>query len=859
MADDLKRVGLVFKADGTADFKKSIKEVNDVMRESGSEFRLAKSQWDDSTKSAEKMRDTQKYLAQSTQAYKDKVEILNTELEQLENAEEKNEAAIRKKKEQLNNTKAKLNEYEKSLEDIEKKLKGGKQKIEDYGRAVQKTADGMKDAGKKMTTHVTAPILGVGAAAVVTANEMDDAYDNIMVGTGATGDALEGLKKNFDNVYGEFPADSMDVSTAIADINTRFGFSGEKLERASEDYLKFAKINKVDVGEAIRLTSRAMSDAGIESDNYKEVLDQITVASQNSGIGVDKLTENLAKYGAPMRALGIDTKSSIALFAGWEKAGVNTEIAFSGMKKAIGTWGKEGKDAREEFSKTVAEIQNAPDIAEATAMAIEAFGQKAGPDLADAIQGGRFAIDDMLAAVEGSGGKVDEMWNGMNGDAEKMQVTFQNLKKVGAEFGQAILTTLRPVLDSVSQNMKAFNEWFQGLDDGTKRIIVIIGLVIAAVGPLLVVAGTVLGSVSKIIMFVSQIAPVVSTMIKVVKAGIAGLNAVIMANPIIAIVVAIIAIIVLLYTKCEWFRDGVNAIISAVVEFFMKLPETMKAIKDSVVAKFTEISDGAKEKFGAMKEVVSEKFGAFVDVAKSGMEAMKENIKGRLGNIQQAFNDNGGGIKGTVAAAIQGVKEYYKLGFDAINAITGGRLGDALNAVKEKMESIKNAFRDKINAGKEYISDGISKIKGLFNFNWSFPKLKMPHFSISGDFSLSPPRVPKLNVSWYAKGGILNKPTIFGQSGNTLLGGGEAGPEAVLPISKLLDYMRIANNESNRDLIEALGIIANVGLDKILLLLEKINNGQGRAVVLDTGTLVGELAPGINEELGDLSDRNRRI
>ena len=86
-----------------------------------------------------------------------------------------------------------------------------------------------------------------------------------------------------------------------------------------------------------------------------------------------------------MRALGMEAKDSIAIFSGWEKAGVNTEIAFSGMKNAIANWAKSGKDARVEFKQTLEDIAACPDIASATTQAIEIFGKKAGPDLADAM------------------------------------------------------------------------------------------------------------------------------------------------------------------------------------------------------------------------------------------------------------------------------------------------------------------------------------------------------------------------------------------------------------------------------------------------------------------------------------------
>lgn len=165
----------------------------------------------------------------------------------------------------------------------------------------------------------------------------------------------------------------------VGEINTRLDFTGEQLRAASVQFLKFAKVNGADVNTAVQLVTRAMGDAGISADRYGEILDALTVAGQKSGISIDTLAGNLAKYGAPMRALGIDTKNAIAMFAGWEKAGVNTEIAFSGMKKAISTWGASGKDSTVEFQKTLAAIKSAPSIASATSMAIDVFRSESGP------------------------------------------------------------------------------------------------------------------------------------------------------------------------------------------------------------------------------------------------------------------------------------------------------------------------------------------------------------------------------------------------------------------------------------------------------------------------------------------------
>ena len=102
----------------------------------------------------------------------------------------------------------------------------------------------------------------------------------------------------------------------------------------------------------------------------------------------------------------------------------------------------------------------------------------------------------------------------------------------------------------------------------------------------------------------------------------------------------------------------------------------------------------------------------------------------------------------------------------------------------------------------DFIKGVINKIKGFFNFEWKLPKIKLPHFKASGEWSLVPPKVPKFSVDWYANGGILNSPTIFGSNGNSLMGGGEAGKEAVLPIDLLRSYIREENQGNNEVLAQ---------------------------------------------------------
>lgn len=141
-------------------------------------------------------------------------------------------------------------------------------------------------------------------------------------------------------------------------------------------------------------------------------------------------------------------------------------------------------------------------------------------------------------------------------------------------------------------------------------------------------------------------------------------------------------------------------------------------------------------------------------------------------------------------------------------------------------------------------------MKGLFNFSWSLPKLKLPHFKISGSFSLNPPSVPSFGIDWYKKGAILNQPTIFGLNpfSGSLMVGGEAGAEAIAPIDTLQDYVRQAVKKENEN-----NTLNTLFLNMYELLKHYLPMLSKRQLVLDTGAIVGELSPYIDYTLGNVN------
>ena len=441
-AADEMRIAIANQEAAIAKTQKSLGYYNDQLNTLKKEEEKANSATGQLTKTIDAQ---QKELDELKQKY------ANVVVEQGKNSKEAQELA-----KQITNLSGDLATNKQKLADAEKAADEFDESLKDVKDDSAKASDGftvMKGAlANLVASGIKACIQGLknlGSAAKDAFNEFDEGRKNVVKATGATGEAAKELTKSYSNVAKTVVADMGDVGSALGEVNTRFGFTGKELENAITKFMKFADITGTDATNAVKLVSRAMGDAGIKSEEYESVLDDLAIAAQASGISVDKLTDNLTKYGAPMRALGFETKEAIAIFSSWEKAGVNTEIAFSGMKAAIGKWSKAGKDAKKEFSKVLEEIGNAPDIASATGLAIEAFGQKAGPDLADAIKGGRFEFSDFMKILKGSKGTVEKTFNETQNASDKVKLAFQNMKVAAGEAVDQLLQKYGPDIAKV--------------------------------------------------------------------------------------------------------------------------------------------------------------------------------------------------------------------------------------------------------------------------------------------------------------------------------------------------------------------------------------------------------------------------
>ena len=222
--------------------------------------------------------------------------------------------------------------------------------------------------------------------------------------------------------------------------------------------------------------------------------------------------------------------------------------------------------------------------------------------------------------------------------------------------------------------------------------------------------------------------------------------------------------------------------------------------------KLSSIKEKFTSKMGEVKASVSEAFNNVKDTAGNLMETARANVGAKLDAMKSAYDSAGGGIKGVVAGAMAGVKSTFSSVMSTVDTLTGGKLSsitsaftDKLNAAKTAVTNvlgnIKQAFSDKLEAAKSVVTGALEKIKGAFNFKWSLPHLNLPHISVSGGKApygiAGKGSLPKFSIEWYKDGGIMTQPTAFGinpESGN-LMAGGEAGPEAIVPLSQLWEKM----------------------------------------------------------------------
>lgn len=599
-------------------------------------------------------------------------------------------------------TEGRLDHYKQSLKDVESssgeagnatKGLGGKfdelgQSVEDVGEAVKggvlmEAADHLSVVGDKLKEF--------SGSAQEAFSDVDEGMDKI---TTTTGKASDEFKTQFDNIISSMAVDSFeDVGSALGTLSAQFDMSGDTLEKNSKLALQYANINDTDVKTSIESAKSAIEAYGLSNKDFSTVLDSVTATSQRTGVAVDSLFDSAVKGAPQIKDLGLNFSQGTELLGQFSKAGVDGDAALSSLSKASIIYAKGNKSLSEGLGETIEKIKNAKTKQEALTEAATVFGTKGASRMVDAIQRGAFNLSELGDVAKKSNGTISDTFNKTVDDIDEQKIASQQAKVAMSEFGAAIATGLKPLLDLLVPLLKFLGQAFGSLPGPIKTILVVIGgLIIAFTALMPIIASMAVGL------------PALGAVLGITGAeaggaaiGFGALSTSLL--PIIAIVAAVIAIIALVVI----------------------------AVKN-----WGAITDWFSDKWDGLKKWWSDFWGQFSSPVDGAFKWLEQSIK-------------------------------------TISAFMFGSFDDKVNAIKNLFKFLKLKF---------------PKIE--------IPHIPMPHFSFSGTFNPLKGKLPKIGVDWFAKGGILTKPTVFGQNGNSLMVGGEAGKEAVAPLSDLMGYVEKA-------------------------------------------------------------------
>jgi hypothetical protein len=383
----------------------------------------------------------------------------------------------------------------------------------------------------------------------------------------------------------------------------------------------------------------------------------------------------------------------------------------------------------------------------------------------------------------------------MDSPTNKLRIMKEQATQIGIQFGEVLI----PVLEKLMNIIKPLMDKFQGLSKGQQEMIVKIAMVAAAIGPVILIVGQIIsiaGAVSSAISAISGAIAAAGGASAVFGTVIAALT-----GPVgiaIGIIAALVGVFVLLYKNNEEFRNNVATIWNQIKQLFQIALNNIKLLIQVFVTTGKKFWSEYGESivrifsiaFDLLASIVNTGLGVIKNIINIVIKLIKGDWKGVWEGIKTLTFDLLNGTVKIVKNAMNLIINYFRYIFNLIKDIAAIGWKAVLNVTIFVFNKVKSAVMKPINAVVQFVREQINKIKNLFaGMQIKIPKIKLPHFKISGSFSIAPPSVPKFSVNWYATGGIFNRPSIIGV--------GESGTEAVIPIDKLEDLIVKALKKSN--------------------------------------------------------------
>ena len=664
-----------------------------------------------------------KLLGDAVKETKEKLDTLKTAAEQANTALANGEIS----QEQYDALQREIIETENELRRLEEQANQSAtavQKIAATGEKLKGIGDNISSVGQKFLP-VTAAVTGLGAAAVKTAADFDTAMSQVAAVSGATGSDLDALRDKAREMGSKTKFSASEAAEAM-NYMAMAGWKTEDMLSGIEGIMNLAAASGEDLATTSDIVTDALTAFGLTAADSGHFADILAAASSNANTNVSMMGETF-KYCAPIAgALGFsaeDTAEAIGLMA---NAGIKSTQAGTALRTIMNNLAGEVKICGSNIGEVTVATTNADgsmrNLSDILADCRSAFSGLTESEKAAAAESlvGKNAMSGFLALMNAGEADITKLSNAIascDGTAEDMAATMQDnlagqltilksaLEELAISFGELLMPALRTIVGWI-QN---FVNWLNGMDEGTKKVIVTVALLAAAIGPVLIVVGKVISAVGTIMTIVPKIAGVINT----VKTAFAALNATMLANPIFLIIAAITALVaafIYLWNTNEGFRqfwidlwenvkEVAIAVWNAIVEFFTAawnaIVQTATAIWTALKDFFVGLWEGIKQVFTTAVTAVS----TFLANAWAGIQNTVTTV---FNAIKTFFTNAWNGIKNTVTSVVNSIKTAVSTAFTAIwNGITT-TVGNIVN-------SIRNGF-----------NNAVSFIKGLASsaFSW---------------------------------------------------------------------------------------------------------------------------------------------
>ncbi|WP_164683078.1 phage tail tape measure protein [Streptococcus hyointestinalis] len=756
----------------------------------------------------------------------------------------------------LNETKVAYNHLQNEMEEMASSSDVAKSSLSETNQLLK--ADLLMEFGDQIS-ELSQKLVDFGKQSLDAFLEIDEGMDVIVTKTGATGAALDEMTDMAKQLATEIPTDFNTAGTAVGLLNTQFDLTGDALKSASTQLIQFSEINGSDVSSSAISAKQAIEAYGLQASDLARVLDTVTYTSQETGVGVQELMDK-AVAGAPqIKSLGLLFDDGVTLMGRFEKAGVDSSAALSSLSKAAVAYAKDGLTLKDGLAGTVEQIKQSTSETEALSLASEVFGSKAAPRMVDAIKRGALTFEDLAGTAEKAAGIVTQTYEGTLDPIDQFTTAQNSAKLAMGEIGDAIASTLAPVLQILAELLQQVATWFSGLSEPIKQFLVIVGLLVAGFGLLLPVflalqaaamamgttivglltaaapiVGMVLGVIAVIALLVvgiqqlwqhnegfraavmeiwTAISSFISTIIQEVSSFIMFIwgtfttwwseNQQLILDAANTVWNAISTVITTVMTilgpliQASW--ENIKLIITTAWDMIKIVVETAINVVLGIIKAVMQIITGDwAGSWETIKQVLStvwEGITSLISIAlnfiaqfiSTAWTGIKNTISNILSAISSVISSIWSAIQTTISSVLSAIGSTVSTIWNGISSTVSNILNGISNTVSSVWNGVKNTISSAINGAKDAVSNAINAIKNLFNFQIRWPHIPLPHFRVSG--SANPldwlkGRIPRISIDWYAKGGILTKPTAFGVNGNSLMVGGEAGKEAVLPLNE---------------------------------------------------------------------------